>query len=304
VRAHLFAIAVLLGAFAAPVAHAAPAAGKAEAPAVVATRKIFAAQLLAITRFGKYDPTAFAPDAAIFADTESYHGGWKPDEMPELFDTSSGGAGPAEVQKARFVAAADGKSAWMFAQLRVMEYNPGDGPGFWVSYRVTELVAEKDGAWKLVACYWSVGDPDAAVAKRYAEAGAVDAKVLADEAADHGDAELAALVGGAMREQRLADLIAERDDVVVVGSAPRELVVGGKKWKRALAAWKDKLHVVGGVRAEVAPGGTTGWALVTFSIDKQKKGKAYGVPFRVFFVLEKDAAGWQVVQAHLAVASF
>ena len=108
-------LAVVLGLLA-PVAHA---AGKAESPAVAAARKLLAAQLVAITEYGKYSEASFARDAAILVDSEQYHGWWGPDEMPAVFDTSSGGAGPVDVQKSRFVAAADGKSAWIFAQLRV-----------------------------------------------------------------------------------------------------------------------------------------------------------------------------------------
>lgn len=269
---------------------------------MAAARKLFEAQLVAITRY-KDSSAAFAPEASILVDTDMSSGWWKPDEMPMLFDTSSGGAGPVEVKQSRFVAAADGKSVWIFAQLRVMEYNPGTGPGFWVGYRVTELVAEKDGAWKLVAGNWTSGVADAEVNKRYAaEAAEAQPDGLVEGDADRGDATLAALVGDALRGQRLADLVSDRADLVVVGSAPKELVLGGKKWKGALAGWKNKLHLVGGVRAELAPSGTTGWAVATFTIDKQARGKAYRIPFHLFVVLEKGAAGWQVVQAHLAVA--
>jgi ketosteroid isomerase-like protein len=278
----------------------AQAAGK-ESPAVAAARQLFEAQLVAITRY-KDSSAEFAPDASILVDNEMTSGWWKPDEMPMLFDSSSGGAGPVEVQRSKFVAAADGKSVWIFAQLRVMEYNPGTGPGFWVGYRVTELVAAQDGAWKLVAGNWTVGVADKEVNRRFAAGGEVSPERLIEGDLDRGDAELAALVGGALRAQRLAELVSDRADLVVVGSAPKELVNGGKKWRSALAGWKDRLHLLGGVRAEVAPGGTTGWAVATLAVDKEAKGKKYQIPFHLFVVLEKGAAGWQVVQAHLAIA--
>jgi ketosteroid isomerase-like protein len=285
-----------------PAASAA-AAKKPVSPVEKAARAFFAEQLEQIEQIGADGAPFGHADTFLFADTDMAVGPVTGEDLLRGFQGAAGSAGPIKTVKLRVTTAADGRAAWLVATLRVMQYNPGDGPGFWVDYRVTELIVEHEGGYNVAAAYWSSPRADKEVNAWYAKNGLGDPMRVAAGDADEGEAEIAELVGGALRGKTFADLIDERGDLVVLGTAPKEEVVGGKKWKKSWAAWSDKIELLGGVKAGLSPHGGTAWAVATFAIEKTPKaGAAYKIPFRLFLVLDKTAAGWKVVHAHLAVA--
>lgn len=291
-------------------AGAAAFAGKAEAPAAAAKRIVNDQVRILGDDFTDEEaaklPTqdqVWGKGTVIVVDGYNNHRVLAADESMSGALGESVGLGRGKVAKAKVAVAADGKSAWIVAQVKLKQYL-GQGATRTDVYRLSELVVEEGGAWRPVVAYWSLGHADKEVHQAFA-AGAELAAPLWDGDADTGDAELARLVGDALRGKSLGALVGDRADMVVVGSAPGE-ELPGKSWKKAWTAWSQTLALEGGVRAGVAPSGTVGWAFATFTIDKQDKKKTvYKIPFRVFLVLEKSAkdGAWRVVHAHLGIAA-
>src|SRR5215468_3106618 len=184
--------------------------------------------------------------------------------------------------------ARDGKSAWATFTVRVTVQ---DAPQL---YRVSDLLVKTSQGWRIAATAWTeaiandVVNKEAKVGKRSFDYLVLEVK--------NSDAALVAAFNK-LATDGVDATAATRKDLVVVGSGPGERTIGGgefaKPWK---AAWVKHVTVSSAV-ARVAPSGTTGWVIATIVLDK----RTYKVPFLVFCVFDKTAAGdWSLVHIQFA----
>lgn len=192
-----------------------------------------------------------------------------------------------EVQLSR-----DGNTAWASVETEV----GAAGDREWLqTYRISDVVAKIGGRWRIVASAWSEG---------------ID-NVKANKAAQsRTPPQLAPLGGGKPDPWMEGELLAWQSGArtttvarktIVFGSAPRERTTDGPSFRKAwYATWANHVRIEPQKIAALAPSGTTGWVIANITLDK----KTHKVPFRMFVVFDKDAAGnWQLVHVHLATPS-
>lgn len=156
-------------------------------------------------------------------------------------------------------------------------------------YHVTEVISLNDAQWQVQAGMWARAQPNAAVNK--AAAAGTTPKIAPLAKADADEAIREAFV--AMQGGPLDKTAAARKDLVVFGSGPGERTVGGAKLATPWKAWAGHIPLAGGLVAQRAPSGTTGWAIADVL-----KGK---VPFRLFVVFDQQLDGtWSVVAVNIA----
>jgi hypothetical protein len=266
-----------------------------DAPAIAAGKKIAALQTKSFA-----DPTGELEGPAQ-ADKVFWILYGAPDDA---WSSTSRGWQEASLDKRKLenlviVPAADGKSAWMSFVITFRVAYPGDKP-FPLRMRVTQLIAESPSGWAIIAGQASLGLEDKKVHEAARE-GQMPGIALADQ--DQVPVALEPVVN-ALRDGSFAELIAERDDFVTVGSAPKEVSKKKGLFAKAWRGWGKAVSVDGPVIAGLAPGETTGWVAASLKVHKQPKGAAeYDVALQLFVVVAKDGDGWRVVQAHLAIPS-
>jgi ketosteroid isomerase-like protein len=189
------------------------------------------------------------------------------------------------------VAAPRGHSAWATEQLDI------DGR----PYLVTVVLANVDDFWLITAVHVAEPVADKKV-KKAVEAGTQPRPPPLTPVEGPGTAELLdAFTAIASGREAMLEALPDRDDVIVVGSAPKEITKGAKKikkmWKKSLKK-SPTVAVVGEVRAQVTPDGMTGW--VCAAVDLAIAGGA-ATPHRAFYLFESDGEAWQLVAAHEAV---
>jgi hypothetical protein len=264
-------------------------------PTAAAIKKVVTTQL---AEMESGSTVWYTPDGLIGSISGFTPGGGELLKLGEDFQhavigpTYGGGAKPADV---RVGLSRDGRSAWVTFTAKI-DAGIGDS-GETVQFRASELLVEKGGSWLVHAAQWSAGVADAAINKA-AKAGKVDElEELAK--ADSGDKDLRGAFQNLVTKG-FDTTAAANKQLIGIGSAPKEMTVGGASlapgWNRA---WAGKL-TVNNVVATLAPSGTTGavWANVQLA----KTG--YKIPFRLFVVFDKLADGsWSVLHVHFAVPS-
>lgn len=205
------------------------------------------------------------------------------------------------VLKSTVAVAADGKAAWIAAD--VATYEPcGDEtcpriPEPAAHHHLT-IVLDNQGGWKPVA--WHVADTwtareQAAAMKRGAMPTGLERRVLP------GAEDAVKLFESSLGDPKvLAATVSKRADVVLYGSDLKERYVGGKKVAATLAKWNLGFKLRDGVQAGVTGAGNVAWVAANVDARSMKKPGAAATPYRVMFVYEKAAAGWQLVQAHFS----
>jgi hypothetical protein len=184
--------------------------------------------------------------------------------------------------------ARDGKSAWAAFEVRATVHDSAQ------LYRVSDLLVKTSNGWRIAATAWTQPVANDLVNKE-AKAGKRSFDYL-ELAVKNGDATLVAALTALVTDGIDATAAASKD-LVAIGSGPGERTVGGaslaKAWK---ATWMKHVTVASAV-AQLAPSGTTGWVIATIALDR----KAYKVPFLVFAVFDKTAAGgWTLVHIQFA----
>jgi hypothetical protein len=216
--------------------------------------------------------------------------------VPEPYLSSGGGIAQEEAHRA-ISFARDGKSAWISLELKIMLVADNGRVGAEFNYRLSEVAVKVANGWRIAAI--SLTKPvDDAAANRLAIAGKLDAPGPVDNG---GEDDLRSVF------EKLVSSGFDKPDaatkqLVVYGSAPGERTANGPAFAKAWnALWAKHLEVKG-ASAWLAPSNTTGWVIANVNLRKVKGKTAYTIPFRLFFVFDKDAAGaWQLVHAQFAV---
>jgi hypothetical protein len=196
----------------------------------------------------------------------------------------------------------DGKSAWVTysaaTETACDSCTAEPGP----TLRASELVVKVGAKWQVQAALWSEGVADAKVNKagKAGKLSALDAVVDSSS----GDASVRDAFTSLVAKG-FDPSMADNKDLVGIGSAPKEMTVGGKGLVPFInKKWVGNMVVKGPVLAVMAPSGTTAAVIANVDLTKVDGKAKYAVPFRWFVVFDKDAAGaWTPVHLHFAVAA-
>jgi ketosteroid isomerase-like protein len=192
--------------------------------------------------------------------------------------------------------APDGRAAWVSDRFDYVIPRGTQRIGF--HFRMTMLVVEDGGAWKIAAAHLSVGVPNAE-AMRLAAAG---------ELAPLPDVGGGLAPGAEPLPAALANLAAsfsEREDAFLFGSDPEERLRGGMAIKELVGSqWQDggtSITPRGALRGALAPSGTVGWVAgnVDFTVTVPG-GEKVTQPYRMLLVCLREGEAWKVVQAHFS----
>ncbi len=97
----------------------------------------------------------------------------------------------------------------------------------------------------------------------------------------------------------LAATFSDRKETVLFGSELPERYAGAKA-KATITSWNFSFVLRDGLRAGVSRSGTVAW--LAANVDGMPHGSTSALPFRVFAIYEKTAAGWKVVQMQFATS--
>jgi ketosteroid isomerase-like protein len=192
-----------------------------------------------------------------------------------------------------------GRSAWAADEIEYVVAAP-EGTRT-TRFRMTALAALDRGRFHLFAVHYSVAIP-------HREALARADRLPAP--ADLGDA--VATVAEPVVElfrrglaQPPGTNLSERDDVVVIGSAPDEIWVGGRAIRARMAAQPvtPGLHLepAGGIRAALTPDLESGWVLANVRLQIPGGGGSVTLPFRTLEIFVREGDAWRVACLHSSV---
>jgi ketosteroid isomerase-like protein len=212
----------------------------------------------------------------------------------EAFDKGSGEYRTHYDKDRQIDVARDGKTAWV-SLATTLQFRSENGPDRSHDWRVSEVLVKAPG-WRVAAMAWTQGVADDAAIR-----GAI-AKPYVAKRFGNGDSSLS---DAALKLLRTGfdDPAKVGAKLTAIGSAPGERTSGPVFAKAWNTAWAKNLELYD-VAATLAPSGTTGWVILNVALHGKQGTTAYWLPFRLFFVFDKDAAGaWQLVHAHFAVPS-
>jgi hypothetical protein len=156
------------------------------------------------------------------------------------------------------------------------------------------LTKTTDNNWKIVATTWTTPLANA-TANKDAKSGKL--KPPPPFETKTNEPTLVAAFAKLISDGLDADA-AKRTDLVAIGSGPNERTVGGTVFANGWnAGWKGKAKVLSSI-SHLAPSGTTGWVAAVVELPKT----GYSIPFEVFAVFDKSAAGtWSLVHIHFSI---
>lgn len=193
----------------------------------------------------------------------------------------------------------DGNSAWVTFNVK-MQLGMGNGPPVTINYRASELLVKVGAAWKVHAAAWSEGVADAKV-NAVAKAGKVQSPEPVIEK-ETGDAALFEAFDHLLAKGFDARSAANAT-LVGIGSAPKELTLGGKKLAPGFAkGWVGKVSTTGPRLALMTPSSTTGAVWANVALTKVAGKVTYKIPFRLFVIFDKVEGAWTPIHVHFAVA--
>jgi ketosteroid isomerase-like protein len=233
-----------------------------------------------------------APDGKLYTDRSAVVVG--------LTDLFGGKKHKLKARGLKVVAAPGGHAAWATEEVDL------DG----VTYVVTVVLEDVDEIWVVSAVHLARPVADKKV-KQAVESGKMPPLPALDGVVEPAaqpvvDLWKAILESEEPRAEQMAQL-ADRKDVMLLGSAPKESTRGAKKikklWNKALKK-KPTIEAQGDLHAAASGDGALVWVLV--NVDLGSKG-APTVPHRAFYVYERAEemeGGWALVAAHEAVIDF
>lgn len=196
--------------------------------------------------------------------------------------------------------APDQKSAWIADVIDYRVTAAGKEQVF--NFRMTSLLAEERGAWKIRASVYSVAVPDEEAFSKPSPAPAPIPDLVAP-----GAEPLAAIVAQ-MTEvpHHFAGLFSAREDVFLYGTAPKERLIGGAEIQK-FTRQNDppgaiRMTRIDGVLAQLAPSKTTGFIAYNAKLSVPVEGATIDLPVRVFAVFLDENGTWLKVQEHVSLA--
>jgi len=208
----------------------------------------------------------------------------------------------------------DGRAAWTSEVIALAAGAPDRGvdggadgglaaaDGAREGLRVTEVLAEQDRRWWVLAVHLSYARPAdrvRALATQHLLAPLPDLGEQVMPGAQPIATELARTIAGAAA---FAASTSERADAFMFGSAPDQQLTGGAAIRQAMAVELGRctLERRGGLRAGVAWDGRVGWVAANLDRVCGEGTARVSEPERMLAVYLNQAGRWRLVQAHLS----
>jgi hypothetical protein len=179
--------------------------------------------------------------------------------------------------------AREGDIAWIYDDLEVGEKK----------FATTQVAMRVDKLWRVVAWHWATLVPNP-VANQLAKDGKLPPPATVPDRPDDDHQVFDAVRNAFGSRQAYIDAYSERADAIDVGSAPRELVIGGATVKRAFTKIKADLTIDDGITAGRV-GDRAGWAAANVNFTMMFDDGPRTQTFRVLAVLLREKAGWRLV---------
>ncbi len=196
----------------------------------------------------------------------------------------------------------DGRAAWVADVIELTVTQAGKSVTS--PLRLTEVLAEQDGAWWVHAVHWSIGVPNERALAMAADGSLGKLKALGESVAPGAQAIAAEFQKTSAKIGEFLGSLSSRPDAFVFGTAPDEQLIGGDKIKETFKKQIDTLGLVitrrGGVHAGVAPNGRVGWVAANIDMTASEGGKKVNVPTRGLMVYLNESGLWRMVQAHFS----
>jgi hypothetical protein len=256
--------------------------------------KLIAAQIAALNGGAKAYAATF-DDAVVIVETDSVATG--AEDLTSSLDQTGGALSPTPInglgkaKKKKVLVGGTADAIWIAAELTLTGVEDCEGCGYASHtkyskpYRITELVANDGGAWKVKAALLSL--PTKSSSGR--------AQQLATMLQPTTPGPLAALLTS---PTALAAALAKDASVVVWGTGPSEAGFGQAGGRKLLKKWKNLQMTIDGDVREVT---TKTYGFVQANVDLAVKGEDHPVRMRALLVAVPDAAvagGWSVVSVH------
>jgi len=203
----------------------------------------------------------------------------------------------------------DNRGAWVAEQVE-LTISIGDSTVMQMPYRITSVLAEKGGVWRIIAQKWSFALPNEQAYALAAEERLPTPKPITQFVSGNASP-VAETFEATVRDA--ASWIASFSDspsAFSFGSAPEEVLEGGKQVKEAYgriaADRKMTITPQGGFHVSASPGGGIAFvgANLEIGLTLPHEGGAPGTPvsqtYRSLLVYSKKTRGWELVQAHFS----
>lgn len=194
----------------------------------------------------------------------------------------------------------DGKSGWIADEIEYKLTSAETQKT--TTFRVSEVVAQRDGRWQILVAHYSVPVADA---RAFSTQWPAPAEIAAQLPA--GTQTLAALFPSEKLDH-FPGRFAEREDALLIGTASEEWIEGRGLAARAASAQPSRIEVRrrGEVRMGLASSALawTAWnATLTVPSDTTGTGpQRIALPVRVLGVFVRAGSEWQKVQEHVSIA--
>jgi hypothetical protein len=238
----------------------------------------------------------FIPPDKLDTDAEA---GMVSDHVPSDLAATKGMIASSKLKVTKVVVSKGGKSAWIAGEVSGKVERKGKKKT--EPIRVSAFMVNDGKAWSVKATHWSTGEPDVKTEMcGMMESWNVKANIPKDTDATvksiftalEGDW---AMEGGVKyTPAKFAKLLSDDKNAVVIGSAPKELFVGGAKIKSVFKKWqisadKDGYHA----RSALGPDGEMMFVAMSITAPPQ-----LCTAYRTLFVLAKESGGWRIVHHH------
>jgi ketosteroid isomerase-like protein len=196
---------------------------------------------------------------------------------------------------------ADGRAAWMADD--VLEVVNAGADVRSLPYRHTEVLAEKDGQWWVMAEFWSLPLPNAKAAQMAGDGTMPRLEDIGDGIAPNAKPIAAAIDEFIAHPVAVSKQLASGDDVAFYGNDPEEKVRGGaevKKFLDAVFSGGGVKQARQGLRAALTPNGQVGFAAYNLVASAEMNNSTLALSYRVMEVFVSEGGNWKVVQLHMA----
>jgi hypothetical protein len=222
--------------------------------------------------------------------------------VPSDLSTTKAMVASSKLKVTKVSVSKGGKSAWIAGELGGKVERKGKKKT--EPIRVSAFMVNDGKAWSVKATHWSTGEPDV----KTDMCGMMDPWNITPNIPKDTDATVkgmfTALEGDWMMEggvkltpAKFQKLLSDDKNAVAIGSAPKEVFVGGAKIKSVFKKWQisaskdseDKYYA----RAAIGPDGEMMFVAMGIVAPPQ-----LCTTYRTLFVLAKESGGWKIVHHH------
>jgi ketosteroid isomerase-like protein len=196
-----------------------------------------------------------------------------------------------------------GRSAWIAGEIAGRVERAGTRTS--EPIRVSAFLAKDDSGWHVTATHWSTGERDVPTDMcgmrddwELVQSVPKDALPIVKMVFDALSADFKVGEGPIYDTSKFGKILSNDKAAYTIGSAPKEVFVGGAKIKRVFRKWQIR-NVIGldsssyPVKSAIGPDGDMAWIAMGMIAPP-----GLCVSYRTFMVLAKEPGGWKIVHQH------